>query len=425
MKRNAWIWSLIISAALVFGVGTFFIYQQLSEEQEQSLAMDKKLKGEVIEKEVKIEVQEEAPEVKEENSKPVPKVKDEKPVRDTEPQKEEPEASPETEKKQSEAAPESEKEHASSGDLQDTQVKGIVRGLFEDILHTFREMGAKHQWNNRTNPADFEILKPELLQYASATFTNGHLKELAGKYYCECDAPLIPWPSMDIRFTVLENTNERVVASTIEFTSELHGDDGGTVYFTLIKENGKWVMDGWEKVWPDEEDMKISWEEYEAYLKRYNEVTFLNEVTHNGEKVYVFFNHSANWLNAIYARSTIFINEIPVDWIPEEYRKPPYYIKSLEGSWKHEQYTGGLEIFNVVSNLFDFKIQVVSTDDQVAEIAGMAVVDQNTGIYYTKDNACQILFHLGSDTITVTENTGCTSWHGTDISFEGVYRKEE
>ncbi|MCA1320406.1 hypothetical protein LC085_10840 [Bacillus tianshenii] len=424
MKRNAWFWSLIISAVLVFGVGTYIIYQQLSEEQEESIAEDVKLKGEVIEKEVKVEVQEEEPEVKDMPA-PAPVVKEEQPVPAPEPEKEEPEISPVTEKKEPESTPEPEKEKDSSGDLQDAQIKGVVKGLFEDIIHTYRELGAKHQWNNRTNPADFEILKPELLQYASTSFTNGHLKELAGKYYCECDAPLIPLPSMDIRFTVHENTSERVVASTIEFSNELHGDNGGTVYFTLIEENGKWVMDGWEKVGPDKEDMKVTWEEYEAYLNRYNEVTFLNEVTHNGEKVYVFFNHSANWLNAIYARSTNFINDIPVDWIPEEYRKPPFYLKGLKGSWMHEQYTGGLEIFNVDSNTFDFKIHVASTDGQVAVIEGMAVVDQNTGIFYTLDNTCQILFQLGSDSITVTENTGCSSLHGENISFEGVYRKEE
>lgn len=410
MKRNAWFWSLIISAVLVLGVGTYFIYQQFSEENEESITEDKKLKGVEIEKDVKGEEQEDAPEVKEE-----------KPVQAPEPEKEE----PETEKKESVAAPEPEKENASSGDLHDTQVKGVVKGLFEDILHTYIEMGAKHQWNNRTNPADFEILKPELLQYASNSFTNGHLKQLAGMYYCECDAPLIPFPSMDIRFTVRENTSERIVASSIEFSTELHGDNGGTVYFTLIKENGNWVMDGWSKVGPDEEDMKVSWEEYLAYLSKYNEVTFLNEVTHNGEKVYVFFNHRMNWLGAIYARSTNSINDIPLEWIPPEYRKPPFYIKSLEGSWNHEQYTGGLEISNVVSNMFDFKIHVVSNDGHVAEIEGMAVVDQNTGIFYTRDNACHILFQLDSEIITVTENTGCTSWHGTDISFEGVYRKEE
>jgi hypothetical protein len=36
---------------------------------------------------------------------------------------------------------------------------------------------------------------------------------------------------------------------------------------------------------------------------------------------------------------------------------------------------------------------------------------------------CELNLELGVDTIEVSENAGCTAWHG--VSFEGVFRKEE
>ncbi|WP_417898805.1 hypothetical protein ABN702_22495 [Bacillus haimaensis] len=234
------------------------------------------------------------------------------------------------------------KEDVKEERLPDGEIQGVVTGLFEGILATFRDLGQEYNWSNRSNPADFDTLKPALLQYASEAFMNGHLKELAGKYYCECDAPLIPYPSMDIRFTVRENTGDKIIASSIEFSNELHGDNGGTIYFTIIKEDGKWVMDGWNHVSPEKEDMQVTWEEYSAYLGANDKVTFLNEMNHNGEKVYVFFDPNFMGLSAVYASSTNSIYDIPIEWLPVEYRKPPYYIKSLEGTWNHETYPGGL-----------------------------------------------------------------------------------
>jgi hypothetical protein len=309
--------------------------------------------------------------------------------------------------------------------LPDEEVQGVVTGLFEGILGTFRNLGQEYNWSNRSNPADFDILKPALLQYASKAFTNGHLKELAGKYYCECDAPLFPYPSMDIRFTVRENTSRKIIASSIEFSNELHGDNGGTIYFTIIKEDGNWVINGWSSVSPEEEDMHVTWKEYEAYVGEYNKVTFLNEVTHNGEKVYVFFNHDANWLNAVYASSTNSIYDFPIDWIPDDYRIPPYYLKSLEGVWKHEFYEGKLEISNVLGNVFDFHLNVVSSEGHVGNLKGMAVVDGTKGIFHELEYGCELNLELGVDTIEVTENAGCTAWHGMNVSFEGIYRKTE
>ncbi|WP_078379986.1 hypothetical protein [Sutcliffiella halmapala] len=388
MIKKKWLISIFIF--LITGIGTFFIFQQIFNKETEAIPVTSHVSTRDIEVEVK--------EVHRDEESDTNIDSDGSKGNETEYPKEEEES------------------------LSNDDVKDIVSDLFEGILFTYRDLGTAHNWSNRSNPADFELLKPELLQYASKSFTDGHLKELSSKYYCECDAPLIPFPSLDVRFTVVESNSNKIVASSIEFSNELHGDNGGTIYFTVIKENEIWVMDGWSKVSPEKEDMKVTWQEYEAYVGKYNDVTFLNEV--NGGKVYVFFNHDANWLNAVDATNTNSIYDIPIDWIPIEYRKPPYYIKSIEGIWRHESYSGGFEISNVSGNVFDFQLNVISSGGNVGELEGMAVVDGTKGIFNELEHGCELIFELGTDSIEVTENTGCTAWHGSNMSFEGVYKRE-
>jgi cell division protein FtsL len=382
MIRKVWIvWMVFF---IIAAIGTYFIFQQIFDQKMDAISVEEEINS--TDEEIKNQT-------------------DEKPSTENN----------NTEGKETEG---SEKEEVKEdAKLTDEDIKNVVKGLIEGILQTFRELGAEHNWSNRSNPADFDILKPALLQHASKAFTNGHLKDLAGKYYCECDAPLIPYPSMDIRFTVRENTSGKIIASSIEFSNELHGDNGGTIYFTIIKENGNWVMEGWSYVSPEEEDMHVTWKEYEAYVGEYNKVTFLNEVTHNGENVYVFFNHDANSLNAVYASSTNSIYDFPIDWIPVDYRIPPYYLKSLESNG------GKLEISNVSGNVFDFHLNIDSSEVHVGNLMGMAVVDGTKGIFHELEYGCELNLELGVDTIEVSENAGCTAWHG--VSFEGVFRKEE
>ncbi|MFE7060710.1 hypothetical protein ACFVAD_00995 [Sutcliffiella sp. NPDC057660] len=387
IKKRWLVWMLLF---LIAGIGTYYIFQQIFFKEAISVESNVNVSDEINED------MEEEPDINNEN--------DSGEGEETEDPKEE--------------VKEEEK-------LLDEEVQGVVTGLFEGILATFRDLGQEYNWSNRSNPANFDILRPALLQYASEAFTNGHLKELAGKYYCECDAPLTPYPSMDIRFSVRENTGGKIIASSIEFSNELHGDNGGTIYFTIIKEDGKWVMDGWSYVSPEEEDMHVTWGEYEAYVGEYNKVTFLNEVTHNGEKVYVFFNHDANRLNAVYASSTNSIYDFPIDWIPVDYRIPPYYLKNLEGVWTHELNEGKLEISNVSGNVFYFHLNVVSSEGHVGDLEGMAVVDGTKGIFHELEYGCELNLELGVDTIEVTENAGCTALRGMDVTFEGIYKKDE
>ncbi|WP_417898806.1 hypothetical protein ABN702_22500 [Bacillus haimaensis] len=76
-------------------------------------------------------------------------------------------------------------------------------------------------------------------------------------------------------------------------------------------------------------------------------------------------------------------------------------------------------------NIFDFRINVVSSGGHVGELEGMAFIDGNKAVFSESEYGCQLTFELGTDTIEVIENAGCNVWHGMNVSFEGRYRKED
>ena len=204
--------------------------------------------------------------------------------------------------------------------LPKTEVKKIVSGLLENIKKTFRDSGERYNWSNLDNPVDYDILGPDLLRYASQRYTYNELKDFAEEYDCSCDAYSLPNTDLDIRIKIIENTNKKIVVSGIDFADELFG--GGTIYFTVVKENGKWVMDTINNVSPEEEDMKVTWKEYHAYEKKMGETgTLVNEVTDKGRKVYVI-TYGDLVHKAVYAYSTAFIYDVPNEWLPKELRIP-------------------------------------------------------------------------------------------------------
>ncbi|MFE7060713.1 hypothetical protein ACFVAD_01010 [Sutcliffiella sp. NPDC057660] len=201
--------------------------------------------------------------------------------------------------------------------IRDEEVPELITGLYDGLVQTFWDLGEKHNWDKFENPADFEILKPELLNYASNSFTTTELKELSNNLYVATDAKHLPDPSFHSRLIVTEKTNDKIIVSTIEVGN--HINPSRTVDFTLVKEDGKWVIDSWNRII---QDIHLSWEEYKAYIEPYtDEVIFLSEKkSEDGKIVYVFYIPKNEQVAAIYASNGIDIVSIPEEWIPEEYR---------------------------------------------------------------------------------------------------------
>ena len=191
------------------------------------------------------------------------------------------------------------------------EVKGIVRSLMEGVMMTFREAGEKYNWANTATKADFSLLRPELIKFASKSLTDGELKELSQEYYCQCDAPFFPSVEYDVRFTIHENTNKKMVASSIDIMNDL-GNGGNTVYFTVIQENGKWVLDDWEYVDSNQEPLQLTWKEIETYEKQFDSnVKLLKETTYQNRKVFIYYLESSNSNKLMFADTSEVLYEVP------------------------------------------------------------------------------------------------------------------
>ena len=118
----------------------------------------------------------------------------------------------------------------------------IVNG----IMDTFKELGKEYKWLNDSNPADFNILRPELLKYATENYTDSELKTMAEEIYCECAYPNILRPSFDVRFDVIESTSEEMIISTVEPFEYANMTANSSIYTFTLEDDG-WKLDHVEK----------------------------------------------------------------------------------------------------------------------------------------------------------------------------------
>ena len=198
--------------------------------------------------------------------------------------------------------------------LTENEGKAIVNDLLTGVVGTFDRLGKEHQWSYE-NPPDFEILRPELLKYASESFTDGFLKDVKDDFYCSCD--MLPYPNaaLDIRFQLHENSSNRFVASSIEFDNMI--SSGSTIYFTVVKENGKWVLDQYKWVSIDKEPISLTWDEIKAHEEKQGEkVELLNTTTYEGEKVYIFKYVKSGKIMGVFANNSGYMWDVPPDLMP-------------------------------------------------------------------------------------------------------------
>jgi len=204
-----------------------------------------------------------------------------------------------------------------NGDLKvvaENEAKKIVNELLTGIVGTFDRLGEKHQWSFENHP-DFAILRPELLKYASQNFTDGFLKEVKDEFYCSCDVPPYPDTDLDIRFTMHENTADRFVVSSVEFDNMI--SSGSTVYYTVVKENGNWVLDSYKWVPAKEEPIELSWDEVKMYLEKHgSKVELLNTTTYKGKKIYIYEYAEQKPIMGIFADNTGYLWEVPPSLLP-------------------------------------------------------------------------------------------------------------
>lgn len=235
------------------------------------------------------------------------------------------------------------------------EARKLLKTLYGGVTAAFRELGAQYNWSNAVNPADFSKLRPELLQYASKSFTDGELQKLAKEYYCECDAPYFPDSNEDIRLNMIENSGKKFVVSTFSVKNDME-DGGEVIYFTFVREKGEWKLDGWKRVDGLQESIEITADELLAHEKQFGAgVKVIHEAKWQGRGILVLFYEGEGYTNlkTVYTDDTDFMYgaSIPAELIPDDYED------------EYEE-LGGTTVSNTASN-DDYLAKLAKIETQV------------------------------------------------------------
>ncbi|MED4284781.1 hypothetical protein P4679_22940 [Priestia megaterium] len=188
-----------------------------------------------------------------------------------------------------ESKPDASKSEKKPTILVDNEAQKILSENLEAIFSTFDKTGDQYDWTN-ANPADYSKLAPKLAPYATASFINGDLKDLAKKYYCECDEHFKPELNMDVRFDIEQNWTDLDIVALEPATDMLNM--GSQWEFGYKFEDGKWKLDAWKAKSLENENLKLTKEEAKTLASAYGDkVEYDGAVTSldaDGNKAYVF-----------------------------------------------------------------------------------------------------------------------------------------
>ncbi|MCK2000436.1 hypothetical protein MZM54_03395 [[Brevibacterium] frigoritolerans] len=172
--------------------------------------------------------------------------------------------------------------------MKETEVKSVLKKNVDSIMEVFKQSGTENNWSEE-NPLEFEKLRPELLPYATESFTDSTLKEEAASFYCECDSIPVPQLNYDVRFSFTQDKENELFIKALEPASETL-NMGSTWEIKLVKEKNKWKMDQWMRN-IEEMDLKLTKKEAKKLVSVGSESVTYNDVYESGEaegKAYIF-----------------------------------------------------------------------------------------------------------------------------------------
>ncbi|TYR80560.1 hypothetical protein FZC66_09295 [Priestia megaterium] len=161
------------------------------------------------------------------------------------------------------------------------EAEDIAISLLKSIEDTYKELGEENKWVNDANPADYDVLKVNLKQFATPSLVATKLKSISSKYYCQCNERFIPKLNPSIRFKVINNKPGQFSISAIEPMDEA-GNGGDTVFMNVKYEKNRWKLNEWDEVTYLQQPLNITSEEYIEYAKQANpsnELSFIGETT--------------------------------------------------------------------------------------------------------------------------------------------------
>ena len=95
---------------------------------------------------------------------------------------------------------EEEEEEETFIELEEAEVKDILRNNIQSINEAFSRLGRENGWHS-DNPADFNVIRPFVGSYGTEKFIENELRQLAETRYCECDVYINPDIVYEVKFS--------------------------------------------------------------------------------------------------------------------------------------------------------------------------------------------------------------------------------
>ncbi|MFC0187264.1 lysozyme inhibitor LprI family protein [Fictibacillus aquaticus] len=179
-------------------------------------------------------------------------------------------------------------EEVSVEKLEQDEVSDILRTNLESVKTIFTKAGEENGWGTQ-NPADFSMMRSDLLPYATEGFTDNDLKKMAEEYYCECDQSFMPHISYTVGLTFEQKKEDVLDITALEPATEIN-NTGSLWKFTLTKEDDTWKLDRWSASTIENQDLKLTKEDaVKLFSEDGTEAEFVREYdsAEAGAKAYV------------------------------------------------------------------------------------------------------------------------------------------
>ena len=200
---------------------------------------------------------------------------------------------------------------ANSNLLKEHEVKKILNRNIDSIFTVYQRHWLENGWMSGQD-ADFNIVKPDMLNYATEEFADTTLRKLAEEYCVQCDISFKPELNLELRFQHEQNEEILTITGIQPATEE---DNMGYLWtFELVKENLIWKLNHWKSSTLVDQDLKLTREEAEKLIEEgIIAVSFEKEYESNEASgtAYLFnlSNSKKHWQAAISSKDTRFVTD--------------------------------------------------------------------------------------------------------------------
>ncbi len=282
--------------------------------------------------------------------------------------------------------------------IKENEAKKIIPPLYEKFLRKVFDLGDQYQWTKGDNPPDMDVLIKGISEYTTENFAEAQIRPLADDLYCQCDVAIFANPHFDIRFKLIESTEDYIKIRSVEFENEA-GSGGEQIFLTVRKQDGKWKIDKIKRIAASDKPLNVTWDEANKYLTKYYSKPQLIKKAKMNQSVYDFeaddyvtkkvssYIYKLNNDDQVHGISTLdgaVLYEVPDEILPAAYK--PKLLNESQARTKLFQYLELGELENMVvaldQELEDYFVFWVYRDEEDAPQVfthGYYKVDKKSG----------------------------------------------